>query len=116
MHRVAPFAAEHHGVFDVVAALRCGLNRNDITLALRRGEIIRLHRSVYRFAGAPTTGQGRQLAACWAAGPHGFTSHRSAAALHEIPGGNRGSVIITCPRWRRAQHEGIVVHESSSWT
>jgi hypothetical protein len=25
-------------------------------------------------------------------------------------------VVITCPRWRRAQHSGIVVHESTTWS
>ena len=39
-------------------------------------------------------------------------SHRSAAALWELPGARRDIVEITCPRWRRAQHDGLVVHES----
>ncbi len=39
-------------------------------------------------------------------------SHRAAAALYTLPGGRTDVVEITCPRWRRARHDGIVVHES----
>jgi len=116
MHRIAPFAADHHGLLNLVSAYRAGLDRADIAFAARQGEIVRLHRGVYRFAAAPPTWEGDLLAACWAAGSRGFASHRSAAALHALPGADPHVVEITCPRWRRAHHDTIVVHESSHWT
>jgi predicted transcriptional regulator of viral defense system len=115
MHRIAQFAADHHGILNLASAYRVGIDRADIAFAARQGEIVRLHRGVYRFAGAPATWEGELLAACWAAGSRGFASHRSAAALHALPGADR-VVEITCPRWRRAHHDAIVVHESNSWT
>ena len=39
-------------------------------------------------------------------------SHRSAAALWDLPGKRRDIAEITCPRWRRAQHSGLDVHET----
>ena len=42
-------------------------------------------------------------------------SHRSAAALWDLPGSVEQAVAeITCPRWRRAQHDGLIVHESTA--
>ncbi len=41
-----------------------------------------------------------------------MASHRSAAALFELPGGRSDLAEITCPRWRRARHDGLVVHET----
>lgn len=115
MKRIAPFAANHHGVFGARDASAEGIDGRQIEFALRSDEIVRVHRGVYRFAGAPRTWEGDLLAACWVAGSRGFASHRAAAALHGIPGGRR-EVVITCPRWRRAHHHDIVVHESSHWT
>ena len=51
------------------------------------------------------------------AGQVAFTavaSHRLAAALWELPGGRTDVVEITCPRWRRNQEDGPVVHESKA--
>jgi hypothetical protein len=50
------------------------------------------------------------LAACLAG--EGVASHRSAAALWDLPGADRKRVEIITKRWEREQHEGLVVHES----
>jgi hypothetical protein len=76
----------------------------------------RLHDDVYIVAGAPLTWKSALLAACWAGGFRAVASHRSAAALYELAGGRRSIVEVTCPRWRRAQHDGLVVHETKSLT
>jgi very-short-patch-repair endonuclease len=39
-------------------------------------------------------------------------SHRSAAELWQLPGRDDEFTEITCPRWRRARHDGLLVHES----
>ena len=75
-----------------------------------------MYEGVYRFTAAPETWECRLLAACWAGGARAVASHRSAAALHAIPGGNRDHVEITCPRWRRTKHPSLIVHETLRWT
>ena len=65
-------------------------------------------------AGAPLPWESHVLAACWAGGFRGVASHRSAAALYGLAGGRRTIIEVTCPRWRRARHDGLVVHETKT--
>jgi hypothetical protein len=111
-HRLFAFAADNHGVFRRAHARLCGLSRHEIEGRIELGMWKRLHHDVYIAAGAPLTWKGRVLAACWAGGFRAAASHRSAAALHKLAGGRKSLVEITCPRWRRAQHDGLVVHET----
>ena len=69
-------------------------------------------RARLRVVGTPLTWRGRLLAACWAGGTHAVASHRGAAELWQLPGRDIESTEITCPRWRRARHDGLLVHES----
>jgi very-short-patch-repair endonuclease len=71
-----------------------------------------VHERVYRIVGTPLTWRGQLLAACWAGGTRAAASHRSAAELWQLPGREDKSTEITCPRWRRARHDGLLVHES----
>jgi hypothetical protein len=111
---LAAHAAEHHGVFRGAHARMSGLSRKQIVdrIADRRWQT--LHYDVYRINGAPRTWHGDVLAACWAGGFRAVASRRSAAALHELPAGRRDLVEITCPRWRRARHDGLIVHETKA--
>ncbi|MGH9024763.1 MAG: type IV toxin-antitoxin system AbiEi family antitoxin [Acidimicrobiia bacterium] len=81
---------------------------------IETGQWLGLHDFVYRVAGAPLTWKGALLAACWAGGFRAVASHRSAAALHGLAGGRLDIAEITCPRWRRARHDGLVVHETKA--
>ena len=112
--RLRAFAAEHHAVFKGVHARVCGLTNRQIEgrIALRLWE--RLYDDVYFVAGASLTWKGALLAACWAGGFRAAASHRSAAALWRLAGGRKSIVEVTCPRWRRAQHDGLVVHETKA--
>jgi hypothetical protein len=112
--RLAEHAAAHHGVFRGAHARLAGLSRRQIVDRNSDGRWIELYRDVYRINGAPATWRGALLAACWAGGFRAVASRRSAAALHSLPGGIRDLVEITCPRWRRARHRGLVVHESKA--
>jgi predicted transcriptional regulator of viral defense system len=107
------FAEEHHGVFRGAHARLCGLSKHQIEGRIELGLWRRLYDDVYIAAGAPRTWKGALLAACWAGGFRAVVSHRSAAALWKLAGGRKTVVEITCPRWRRAQHAGLVVHEST---
>ena len=54
------------------------------------------------------------LAACWAGGFRAVASHRSAAAVYGLAGGREEIAEITCPRWRRARHAQVEVHETKA--
>jgi very-short-patch-repair endonuclease len=109
--RLAGYAATHDGVFTSTDAARCGLSAKQIR---ERVELdwIACHRGVFRIAGVPETWRSRLRAATAASTPHGVVSHRSAAALYDLPGGRTHLTEITCPRWLRARHSDLVIHES----
>lgn len=108
------FAADHHAVFRGAHARLCGLSDRQISGRIALGLWQRVHEDAFIVAGAPLTWRGSLLAACWAGGFRAAASHRSAAALWDLPGGRRTFVEITCPRWRRAKHDGLVVHETKA--
>jgi hypothetical protein len=119
MHRdvdrlLAPFADRNHGVFTSVHAREIGLSARQIKNRIETGQWRSLHDGTYRMAGSPLSWKGRLLAACWAGGFRAVASHRSAAALYEIAGGRREITELTCPRWRRARHDGLLVHETKA--
>jgi hypothetical protein len=105
--------AQHH-VFSTEHARLCGFTDEQIKHRLRTGEWERAHLNAYRLAGAIDTWKGRLLAACWAGGFRAVASHRSAAALYGLAGGRQDIAEITCPRWRRARHPGVEVHETKA--
>jgi predicted transcriptional regulator of viral defense system len=109
------FAAQHHGVFTCAHAALLGFTRQQI--ARRKADARWLHRHLgsYHVAGVPPSWKGELLAACWAGGFRAVASHRSAAAVWNLAGGRRSIQEITCPRWRRARHDGLVVHESKAF-
>jgi hypothetical protein len=111
---LAIHAAEHHGVFQGSHARMAGLSRRQIASRIADRRWQSLYADVYRMSGAPETWLGDLVAACWAGGFRSAASHRSAAVLHMLPGRLREFVEITCPRWRRAQHGGVLVHESKA--
>ncbi len=103
-----------HGVFTFADAVDVGLTRHQVQGRVDEGRWVEIHRGVYRIRGAAPTWRGDLIAACWAGGSRSVASRRSAAALHGLPGGRRDLVEITCPRWRRARHQRLVVHESTA--
>ena len=110
---IAAIAAEQHGVFTLDQAKACGLTRNEIARRIAAGRWIHHYERAYSIAGAPLSWRGRLLAACCAGGTRAVASHRSAAALWGLAGGRRDILEITCPRWRRARHGGLIVHEAT---
>jgi hypothetical protein len=109
---LARHAAEHHGVFRGAHARMAGLSERQIVDRISDGRWDQIHRDVYRISGAPITWEATLLAACWAGGDRAVASHRSAAAIHLLPGGRRDLSEIMCPRWRRARHEALITHET----
>src|SRR3954464_3415754 len=105
-------AERQHGVFGTrdLSELAIPDHIRRHRLASGRWELV--HDRVYRIVGTPLEWRGRVLAACWAGGARALASCRTAAELRQIPGRSATLVEITCPRWRRARHEGLLVHES----
>jgi hypothetical protein len=112
--RLAAHAEGHHGVFRGAHARLAGLSPRQVVDRVAAGRWIEVYRDVYRLAGVPPSWRGSLVAATWAGGFRALASRRSAAALHELPGGRRDLVEITTPRWRRPRHKGLVVHETKA--
>ena len=110
--RVAAFATHHHGIFRIEDLREMKITRVQRRHRVESGCWRVVYDGVYSIAGAPRSWTGDLLAAVWAGGDPALASHRSAAALWNLPGGRRDQVEITCPRWRRAQEPGLLVHES----
>ena len=104
-------AAEQHGVFTREQARACGLTEGRIRMRLESGRWERLHSAVYRLAGARATPRQALLTACLWGGPGATVSHRSAAALHRLPGGPAG-VEITVTRGRLLRDPSILAHRT----
>lgn len=111
---IAQIAESHHGVFAHHHLQELKVSAGFRKHRLRTGRWESPYDLVYRMSGAPLSWRGAVLAAVWAGGTRAVASHRSAAGLYEIPGGREDLVEITCPRWRRARHEGLEVHETTA--
>jgi hypothetical protein len=109
---IAEIAARSHGLFGRIHLDLLDVSREALAHRVTSGRWLPVHDGVYRIAGAPGSWEARVLAACWAGGTRACASHRSAAELFGLPGGRRDIVEITCPRWKRARHDGLVVHET----
>ncbi|MEX0664530.1 MAG: hypothetical protein WD598_07130 [Acidimicrobiia bacterium] len=110
--RLAEFAARNHGTFSTTHARLLGFTDDLIEHRLAAGRWTALYLNSYRLAGVPPTWQGDLLAACWAGGFRAVASHRSSAALWGLPGGRTMPAEITTPRWLRARHPSVEVHET----
>jgi very-short-patch-repair endonuclease len=92
--------------------LRDLMSAQQIRTEVQRGNLERVHRDVYRVAGAPETRDQRLLAAVYAGGVGAVASHRSAAAMWELldrwP--EMPEISVRPPRRPRLRH--VIVHRS----
>lgn len=110
--QLARIVERQHGVFDVPLLDRLGFTPRMREHRTSVGRWVPAYDGVYRMAGTPITWRGHLLAACLAAGPTAAGSHRSAAAIWDVGGGDRRIREILCRRWRRTKEPGLVVHET----
>jgi hypothetical protein len=110
---VAAIARRHHGTFALHHLDELGVTPQVRRHRMAQGRWDSPYEGVFRIAGAPLSWKGDLVAASWAGGDRAVASHRSAAALWGLPGGRTDVLELTCPRWRRARHDGLVVHEST---
>lgn len=111
---IADLAALQHGRFTAEQARELGFDDHHREYRVRAGRWTAPHPSVYRIAGTPDTWHGTLLECCWAVHGTAAASHRSAAALWDLPGAMRDIVEITCVRWHRGFVAGLVVHETEN--
>jgi very-short-patch-repair endonuclease len=104
-------AASQHAVFSLAQARAAGFSGRQIERRLASGGWVRVHECAYAVGGVSLSWRGRLIAACFAGGVRAVASHASAAALWGLPGGREDRSEITCPRWRRARHDDVLVHE-----
>jgi hypothetical protein len=111
---VSQVAEQNHGVFGIhhLADLGVADHVRDHRLESQRWALV--FEGVYRIVGTPLGWSGLVLAACWAGGMRAVASCCTAAELRRLPGRSTSPIEITCPRWRRARHDGLLVHESLS--
>lgn len=112
---LAAFATDRYSIFTLEHARLIGFSRKEQEHRVATGQWLGQYEDVYLVAGATRSWKGDLLAACWAGGFRAVASHRSAAALWGLAGGRRSVQEITCPRWRRARHDGLIVHETKAF-
>jgi hypothetical protein len=107
---IADVTQQQHGLITLAQLDDLGITRRQRQVRLRAGRWESPYSGIYRIGGLPASWKSDLLAACLAG--DGAASHRSAAALRDLPGARRDRVEIITERWERAQHAGLVVHES----
>jgi hypothetical protein len=107
---IAALARQQHGLITLAQLDELGITRRQRQWRLRSGRWESPYTGVYRIAGIPPSWRSELLAACLAG--DGVASHRSAAAVWDLPGARHDRVEIITKRWEREQHARLVVHES----
>jgi hypothetical protein len=111
---LAQIVERQHGVFGRTTLRALGFSKQQIAVRVQQERWIEEFEGVFRIAGAPRCWQSGLLAACLAGGLRAAASHRSAASVWGLGGGDQRIQELICPRWRRARHDGLVVHESKA--
>jgi hypothetical protein len=107
---VAGIARRQHGLVTLAQLDELGITRRQRQWRMSTGRWESPYTGIYRIGGLPNSWRSDVLAACMAG--DAVASHRSAVALWGLPGARRDLVEIITPRWERAQHAGLIVHES----
>jgi hypothetical protein len=112
--RLAKLAARQHSVITREQSLALGMTLRQLYRRVDQGILARVHRNVYRLAGASQSWEQSVMAACLAS--RGFASHRSAAGLWALRGVESPPVEIVVPPGRQPRLEGVMVHRTTLWT
>jgi very-short-patch-repair endonuclease len=104
------WARRHHGVLTLDQARTAGFSPDAWRRAVRRGELIAIHRGVARLAAAPRSDVQLILAATLAL-PTSMASHTSGVRLWDVyVAGAVDPVHVTVERSRSARIAGVIVH------
>lgn len=112
--RIQVLASKQHWVIAARQLLKIGLTRAAIDERVRRGELVPVHRGVYKLSPAPLTARGELAAAVLACSPTPLISHESAGGLWVLAPLRPHPVHLTLTGGRSSSRPGIVVHRSRS--
>jgi very-short-patch-repair endonuclease len=99
-----------HGVATRAQLMSRGIAARAIDRMVRTGRLIVLRRGLYQLGPARAV-RAAEAAALLASGAEGRISHRSAAALHGLSGGQE-LVEVIVPRRKRRRIEGVRIHRA----
>lgn len=105
-------ASSQHGLITYEQARSLGLSAKAIEHRRRTGRFRRVARGVYRISGAPETPRQRALAGVLASGDVAALSHRSAAALHGLPGFDLEPLTVSVARNGRRDLHGVRIEQT----
>src|SRR4051794_30767868 len=111
---LARVAERRPGAFTRATADDVGFTQRQRQHRLECGRWEQPFEGVYRIAGAPKTWRSQLYCAVLAGSVPTVGSHRSAAAVYEVPGADRSLLEVTSRRWRRSRWSTLVVHETSA--
>jgi very-short-patch-repair endonuclease len=100
------------GVISNGQAMELGLPDHVIKQRVQSGELVRVFRGIYRYAGLPMTRQTFLWACLLWAGKGARFSHTTAGSLWKLKGIASEVVEITLPKPKRSPHQDIVLHSS----
>ncbi|MBI2167958.1 MAG: DUF559 domain-containing protein [Actinobacteria bacterium] len=106
----ASIARQQHSLLTIEQARAAGIPEHHMKLRIRQGRWERVHRGVYRIAGAASNPHQTLMAASLATG--GVVSHRSAAELWAFDGTERGWAEVTVETSHRPRIESVRVHRT----
>lgn len=101
---IARIAERQHGVFTFDQALSCDFTPTAVQYRVRTGKWLRVHKGVYRLAGAPRTFEQSAMARVLASGPGAVAFRRTAGALFEIEGIDAAIVEVAVQRARNSRY------------
>lgn len=107
---LAAVAAKQHSVITLADVKAAGGNKDHANARVAAGRWKKVHRGVYRLAGAPWTWEGKVFAAVMACGAGAVASHQCAARLHGM-GFASASPEVSVPRGNASSPKGVIVHE-----
>jgi very-short-patch-repair endonuclease len=109
---IARIAVRQHGLVTRSQLLAAGLTERQIDRRIGLGQLLPVHRGVYRVPAVKPSYEQAVLAACLAS--RGVASHRSAARLFGLRGFERDPHVEICVDSARAPHlDGVVAHRST---
>jgi very-short-patch-repair endonuclease len=112
--QLAAHLATSDGLITTDRALVLGVSARQLEGLVKRGELERMHRGVYRSSATAVTQRHRLLAGLAAAGDSAVISHRSALASHGAPNFKCSLVELTNRSKSLPIREGLIVHRSST--
>lgn len=110
--RMDALADSQHGLVTRAQALELGLTPSALKHRVRSGRWRAVCRGVFRLSGAVDTSRQRALTAVLASGEGAVLSHRSAAALYDLPGFSIEPLTVSVHRNGRRAFPGLRLEES----